>query len=368
MTDSPLFEPIQIRSKTIRNRIFVSPMCQYSCDSFDGVPHDWHLVHLGQFAAGGAGLVMAESTAVSPEGRITREDTGLWNNEQRDAWKRVTRFIRGQGAVPGVQLGHAGRKASDYKLSDERTGTTVPTEEGGWQTVAPSAIAFPGFIEPEPLDIAGIDNVVDDYRRAARRAVEAGFEVVEVHGAHGYLLHQFLSPLSNRRDDEYGGPLENRARLLLRVIEAVRGEIGEEVPLFVRLSATDWAEGGWHVDECVELAPRMREAGADFIDVSTGGLAANVKIPVGKGYQVPFAEQIKRLGEIGTNAVGLITTAEEAEEIISTGQADAVAIGREMLRNPHFALNAANALGESIDYWPHQYKVLAKRPRVSAEA
>ncbi len=366
MPTSPLFEPLSIRSVEIRNRIWVSPMCQYSCEDWDGMPDDWHLVHLGQFAIGGAGLVTAEATAVSPEGRITREDAGIWNDQQRDAWTRVTAFIKRQGATPGIQIAHAGRKASDYRLTDERQGTTVPIEEGGWRTVAPSAVAFTGFDVPAELDLAGIDKVVDDFGSAARRAAEAGFDVIEIHAAHGYLIHEFLSPLSNRRTDEYGGSLENRSRLLLRVVAAVREAIGDGKALFVRVSATDWADEGWSQEQTAVVARRAQEEGADVIDVSTGGLIAEVRIPVGEGYQVPFSEHVRAAAEVTTSAVGLITSPQYAESVVASGRADAVSLGREMLRDPHFALRAAEELETHLGYWPRQYRSVQRtRARVA---
>ncbi|MBC7298534.1 MAG: NADH:flavin oxidoreductase/NADH oxidase, partial [Demequina sp.] len=289
---SALFSPLTLRSMTARNRVWVSPMCQYSCEGRDGVVTDWHLVHLGAFAQGGAGIVMAEATAVSPEGRITPWCTGIWNREQRDAWTRVTEFIRGQGAVPAIQLQHAGRKASTYR--DWSGKGTVPLSDGGWQTVAPSAIAFPGYEAPVELDAQGIADIVADFGAAARRALDAGFEVLEIHGAHGYLMHQFLSPLSNKRTDEWGGSLENRARLLLDVVREVRRVAGEDVPVFVRVSATDWCEPeGWTLDETVTVAGWLRQAGADVVDTSTGGNITGVKIPSGPGYQVAHATAIK---------------------------------------------------------------------------
>jgi 2,4-dienoyl-CoA reductase-like NADH-dependent reductase (Old Yellow Enzyme family) len=360
MSTSPLFQPLTVRAVTIRNRIWVSPMCQYSCELWDGMPTDWHLVHLGQFAIGGAGLVMAEATAVNPEGRITREDAGIWNDAQRDAWARVAAFVRSQGATPGIQIAHAGRKASDYRLTHPQLGTTVPIAEGGWQSVAPSAVPFTGFATPVALDADGIDSVVADFGAAARRAAEADFDVIEIHAAHGYLIHEFLSPLSNFRADEYGGSLENRARLLLRIVEAVRDAIGPERALFVRVSATDWAEQGWDQHQTAKVAALARAAGADLIDVSTGGLVAEVKIPVQEGYQVPFADHVRDAAEIATSTVGLITSPGFAESVLADGKADAVSLGREMLRDPYFALRAADALGVYVDYWPRQYRVVQR--------
>jgi len=354
---STLFRPLTIRGITLRNRLWVSPMCQYSAR--DGMPQEWHHVHLAQFASGGAGLVMAEATAVSPEGRISPDDTGLWNDAQRDAWAPLAAAIRSRGAVPGVQLAHAGRKASTWPPFAPRRGS-VPADEGGWQTVAPSALAFGDFAAPAALDAAGIERVVADFAAAARRAHDAGFEVLEIHGAHGYLLHQFLSPLSNTRGDEYGGSLENRARLLLRVIDAVRAE-APEAPLFVRLSATDWADGGWDLDQTTTVARWAGERGADLIDISSGGLVAHQKITLGPGYQVPFAAHVRRETGLPVSAVGLIDDAPHAEQIVAGGDADAVMAAREWLRDPHFALRAAFELGDDIDYWPPQYE--RARPR-----
>jgi len=359
-----LFDPLTIRSLTFRNRIWVSPMCQYSVFERDGIPTAWHQVHLGSFAIGRAGLVMTEATAVSPEGRISPQDTGIWNEAQADAWSGIVQFIHDQGAPAGMQLAHAGRKASTWSAwgADGKDGT-VPIAEGGWQAVAPSAIAFdaPGYAEPAALDADGIDAVVDDFRAGARRAVDAGFDVLEVHAAHGYLLHQFLSPLSNRRQDEYGGDLQNRARLLLRVVRAIRKEVGEEVPLLVRFSATDYADGGWDQDQTAVVAGWAREAGADFFDVSTGGNVTGVRIPLGPGYQVPYAAHVRDSADVEVNAVGLITTPQQADEIVANGKADAVMLARELLRDPHFPLRAATELGADIDYWPPQYA--RARPR-----
>ncbi|REJ06566.1 NADH:flavin oxidoreductase/NADH oxidase [Microbacterium bovistercoris] len=349
---SLLFSPMTLRSVTLRNRLWVSPMCMYS--AVDGMPGDWHHVHLPQFADGGAGLIVAEATAVVPEGRISPHDTGLWNDAQRDAWAPIVRSIRDRGAHAGIQLAHAGRKASTWwPWADERG--SVPASEGGWQTVAPSAIAFEGFAEPTALDAAGIDAVVTGFADAARRALDAGFEVLEVHGAHGYLLHQFLSPLSNHRDDEYGGSLENRARLLLRVIDAVREVSGEGVPLLVRISATDHAEGGFVPEEAALVGGWAIEHGADLIDVSSGGLVLHQQIELYPGYQVPLAETVRQGGRVATTAVGLITVAEQAEQVLATGAADAVFAGREWLRDPHFGLRAAHQLGADIA-WPPQYQ------------
>jgi 2,4-dienoyl-CoA reductase-like NADH-dependent reductase (Old Yellow Enzyme family) len=350
-----LFDPIRLRGVEIRNRLWVAPMCQYSVDKRDGVPTDWHLVHLGSMAAGGAGLIVAEATAVSPEGRITDRDTGLWNDEQQASWARIVDYLHDRGATAGIQLAHAGRKASTRPAWGSASRGTVPGEEGGWPTLAPSALAFPGYAAPEELDAAGIARVVADFTAAARRAVRAGFDVLELHAAHGYLLHQFLSPLSNRRTDEYGGSLENRARLPLQVVAAVRAEIGDSVPLLVRFSATDYAIDGWTVEETAIVAGWAAEAGADFFDVSSGGNVTGVQIPLSPGYQVPLARYVKDTAAVPVNAVGLITTAQQAHEIVASGAADAVMLGREFLRDPHFPLRAAHELGVQVDYWPGQY-------------
>jgi 2,4-dienoyl-CoA reductase-like NADH-dependent reductase (Old Yellow Enzyme family) len=349
-----LFTPFTVRAVTVRNRIWVAPMCQYSAENRDGIPVDWHLVHLGSFATGGAGLVMAEATAVSPEGRITPQDLGLWNDEQATAFARITGFLRAQGATTAIQLAHAGRKASTYRPFASEHGS-VPAAEGGWQTVAPSAVPYPGYAVPTELDLAGIDTVVDDFVAAARRAVTAGFDVLELHAAHGYLLHEFLSPLSNTRTDAYGGDLAGRAKILLRVVREVRAAIGGDVPLFVRFSATDWAEGGWDEAQTAIVSEWAKDAGADLFDISTGGNVAGVSIPLEPGYQVPFADFVKRNAPVEVSAVGLITTPGQANEVITSGRADAVMLGRELLRDPHFALRAAADLGIDIDYWPAQY-------------
>ncbi|MGR0220260.1 NADH:flavin oxidoreductase/NADH oxidase [Agromyces sp. ZXT2-6] len=349
-----LFRPIAIRGLEIRNRVWVPPLCQYSVTERDGVPHDWHLVHLGAMAAGGAGLVIAEATAVSPEGRISDHDTGLWNDAQVEAWSRITRFIRSQGASSGIQLAHAGRKASVWPEPMRRAGSQ-PIDEGGWQTVAPSAVAFDGLREPVVLDEPGILAVIDDFRAAARRAVAAGFDVVEVHAAHGYLVHQFLSPLSNLRDDRWGGSLAGRARLLLEIVRAVRDEIGERMPLFVRFSATDWAPGGWDEEQTATVAGWAAEAGADFFDISTGGLVRDVRIPTGPAYQAAHAEFVGDRAGVSVSAVGRITAPAQAEALVASGAADAVMFGKAMMRDPHFALRAARELGAGTSMWPSQY-------------
>lgn len=354
-----LFSPLTLRQLTLSNRIVVSPMCQYS--ACDGIANDWHLVHLGSRAAGGAGLVIIEATAVTAKGRISPQDLGLWNDEQIEPLRRITRFIEAQGSVAGIQLAHAGRKASTWQPWLGKHGN-VPVSEGGWTPVGPSGIAFdPQHATPEMLDESGIARVVDAFVRAAERALAAGFKVAEVHAAHGYLLHQFLSPLSNQRQDAYGGSFENRIRLLLEVTEAVRGVWPEDLPLFVRLSATDWVEDGWNSDETVELARRLKALGVDLIDVSSGGTAANAEIPVGPGYQTQFAERVRREAGIATGTVGMITEAVQAEHILRTGQADLILLARELLRDPYWPLHAAEDLRETSFAWPPQYVRAAHR-------
>lgn len=352
---SLLFDPLTIRGTTARNRLWVAPMCQYS--AVDGIPQEWHHTHLTQFASGGAGIVIAEATAVTPEGRISPDDTGIWNREQRDAWAPIAAAIRSRGALAGIQLAHAGRKASTWSPLSGRRGTVSMTD-GGWPTVAPSGIAFDGFADPHALDLAGIDAVVDAFAAAATRAIDAGFQVIEIHAAHGYLLHEFLSPLSNQREDEYGGSLENRSRLLLRVVDAVRSVA--EVPLFVRFSASDWADGGWDADETATVARWAAEHGADFFDISSGGLVAHQKLTTGPGYQVALAAHVRRVAGVPVSAVGMIDDAVQAERVLASGDADAVMAGREWLRDPHYGLRAARELGVDIDYWPAQY-VRARR-------
>lgn len=349
-----LFEPLQIRAVRMRNRIWVSPLCQYSVPLGDGVPTEWHLVHLGSMARGGAGLVMAEASAVEPQGRISPKDTGIWNALQVAGWRRVVEFLHEQGATAGIQLAHAGRKASVHPEWGSPVKGSIPLDDGGWTTDAPSAVAFPGYGTPVALDEDGIRRVVAAFATSARNAVDAGFDLVEVHAAHGYLLHQFLSPLSNTRTDRYGGSLENRARLTLEVIRAVRAEVGDDVPVLVRFSGTDYAEGGWDVEQTATVAGWAAQAGADHFDISSGGLIPGVTIPVGPGYQVPLAERVHAAG-LEVNAVGLITTPQQAEQIVASGAADAVMLGREMMRDPHFALRAAHELGVELDYWPPQY-------------
>jgi 2,4-dienoyl-CoA reductase-like NADH-dependent reductase (Old Yellow Enzyme family) len=366
MTQPALFEPLTVRGITFRNRIWVPAMCQYTVTERDGVPTEWHLVHLGAFARGGAGLVMSEATAVVPEGRISPHDTGIWNDAQRDAWKPITAFIRSQGAVAGIQLAHAGRKASIYPdWGDPMSGKgTAPESEGGWPTVAPSAIAFEGYAETAEMTTEEIDVLVTSWTEAAVRAVDAGFQALEIHAAHGYLLHQFLSPKSNARTDEYGGALENRARLVVRIVAAIRAAVGDAPLIFVRFSATDWVDDGFNEEECSIVADWCQRAGADVFDISSGGNVVGVTIPLSPGYQVPLAEFVRSHGHVMASAVGLITTPELANAIVAEGRADAVMVGREHLRDPHFALRAAVALEAEIDYWPSQY--LRARPKRKA--
>ena len=348
---SRLFEALSIRDITFRNRLWVSPMCMYSSDN--GFPNDWHLVHLGSRAVGGAGMVCVEATGVSPEGRISPADSGIWLDEHVPAFTRLTRFIKAQGAVPGIQIAHAGRKAST--APPWYGGKAVAPENGGWEVVAPSAIPFADdYPMPREMTQSDIEKVIEDFGTAARRAVSAGFDVIEVHAAHGYLLHEFLSPLSNRRTDEFGGSLENRMRLPIGVAETVRNVVPAELPVFVRISATDWADGGWDLQQSIEFAKRLKLAGIDLIDCSSGGLVADAKIAVSPGYQVPFAEAIRREAGIATVAVGMITEPVQAEEILQNEQADAVMVAREFLRDPYFAFTAARELGGEVDV-PRQY-------------
>ncbi|MDR3701811.1 MAG: NADH:flavin oxidoreductase/NADH oxidase [Candidatus Sulfopaludibacter sp.] len=342
MSATALFSPFSLRGVTFRNRIAVSPMCQYS--SVDGFATDWHLVHLGSRAAGGAGLVMMEATAVEAPGRISPYDQGIWKDEHVAMLSRIAAFLQEHGAVAGVQLAHAGRKASTRRPWEG--GGQIPENAGGWHTVAPSAIPFrPQDATPAELSKGEIAALIDSFRTAAQRALAAGFQLVEIHGAHGYLIHQFLSPLSNRRTDEYGGPLANRMRFALEVTEAVRGAWPRDLPLFLRVSASDWVQGGWDIADSVELARCARGLGVDLIDCSSGGSSLEQKIPLGPGYQVPFAERIRREAEIPTGAVGLITSAKQADEIVSAGKADMVLLAREFLRDPYFPLHAARELG-----------------------
>lgn len=351
---SALFDPITLRGLTLRNRVWLPPMCQYAVEERDGLPREWHLVHLGSRAAGGFGLVIAEATAVVPEGRISPEDTGLWSDAHVEAWRPIVSFVHSQGAAMGVQLAHAGRKASTWRFWPGHPSGPVGEADGGWVSVAPSAVPFDGLPEPRALSTADLRGVARAFAEAAARADGAGFDVVELHAGHGYLLHQFLSPLSNQRDDAYGGDFAGRSRLLLEVVDAVRAVWPEHKPLFVRLSCTDWVEGGWGLDETVHLAGLLRERGVDLIDASSGGNVM-APIPVAPGYQVPFAERIRREAGIATAAVGLITEPGQADEIISSGAADAVLVGRAALRDPSWPFRAAHALGVAIDYFPAPY-------------
>ncbi|HSB92925.1 MAG TPA: NADH:flavin oxidoreductase/NADH oxidase [Flavitalea sp.] len=348
---SLLLSPLTIRSINFRNRIVVSPMCQYS--SIDGFVNDWHLVHLGARAVGGAALVMTEANAVSPEGRISPADIGIWSDDHIPGLKRIVDFIHQQGSIAGTQLAHAGRKASHRE--PWKGGAFIPQSEGGWKTVAPSAIPFiPANELPESLSKEGIQKVINDFVAAAKRSLQCGFRVVEIHAAHGYLLHQFYSPFSNHRTDEYGGSFENRIRLTMEVCGAVREVWPNELPLFIRVSATDWTEGGWTVDDTAELAKRLKPAGVDLVDCSSGANIPHVKIPAEPGYQVPFAEAVKRRAGLLSGAVGFISTPEQAEKILEEGKADMIFLAREFLRNPNFPLWAAHQLGDEIE-WPVQY-------------
>ena len=348
-----LFDSITFRSITSRNRIMVSPMCQYSCE--DGFATDWHLVHLGSRAVGGAGIICSEGTAISPEGRISYADLGIWKDEHIPGLKRITDFIKAQGAIPAIQLAHAGRKASKLKTWE---GTQqAPVGEKGWDTVAPSPIPFnDGDRTPLELTVEDIQGVIQDFRDATRRALEAGFQIIELHAAHGYLIHEFFSPIANKRRDEYGGSFENRIRFIEEVVAATRSEWPQELPLFVRISSTDWIneQESWTLEDSIKLSGRLKELGVDLIDASSGGIHPSQKIVGGAGYQTKFAAEIKRNADIATGAVGLITTGPQAEHIIRTEQADLVIMARELLRNPYFPLEAAKALNAEIE-WPNQY-------------
>ncbi len=351
-----LFSPLQIRDITFRNRLVVSPMCQYS--SQDGFADDWHLVHLGSRAVGGAALVISEATAVSPEGRISPGDLGIWKDEHIPFLRRITDFIHQHGAIAGIQLAHAGHKASTQAPWDG--GRFIPVEEGGWQNFSSSDVLMADDKSTaKALTTEGIQQVIEDFKAATHRAIEAGFKVIEIHAAHGYLIHEFLSPLINKRTDEYGGSFENRIRLLLTLVDEARGILPDTYPLFVRISATDWEENGWTIADSILLADILKGRGVDLIDCSSGGLTAPANIQVGLGYQVPFAESIRTKTGIKTGAVGLIVSPEQAEEVITSGKADMVFLARELLRDPYFPLRAATELRQEID-WPVQY-VRAKR-------
>ena len=347
-----LFEPLTVRGLTFPNRVFVSPMCEYSSE--DGFANDWHFVHLGTRAVGGAGLVFTEATAVTPEGRISPEDLGIWKDDHVEMLSRIVRFVHAQGSVPGMQLAHAGRKASTYRPWSGNG--AIGESEGGWKNVlAPTAIAFAdNYPQPVGMSKQDIASTVNAFAAAAKRALAAGFRVIEIHAAHGYLIHEFLSPLSNQRTDEYGGSFENRTRMLREIVQATRKVWPDDRPLFTRISATDWTESGWDIEQSIELARQLEPLGVDLIDCSSGGNVATAKIPIGPGYQTPFAERIRREAGILTGTVGMITTAIQAEHIVHTGQADAVLLAREMLRDPYFPMRAARELGQEIT-WPAQY-------------
>ncbi len=348
---SELFSPLIIKDITFRNRIAVSPMCMYS--AIDGFANDWHLVHLGSRAVGGAGLIMQEATAVAAEGRISPGDLGIYKDTHIEMLQRIVSFIHLQGAVAGIQLAHAGRKASCARPWEG--GKQLSKENGGWSTVAPSTLGFfPDDVAPRALDEKGLQKIISDFKMAAQRTLKAGYKVIEIHAAHGYLIHQFLSPLSNHRIDNYGGNFENRIRLLLEIIDAIKEVWPQNFPLFVRTSATDWAEGGWNIEEMVKLASILKQKSVDLIDCSSGGLVSHAKIPVGPGFQVPFADRIKNEAGILTGAVGLITEAKQAEDILQKKQADLIFMARESLRDPYFAFNAAKLLEDNIE-WPLQY-------------
>jgi 2,4-dienoyl-CoA reductase-like NADH-dependent reductase (Old Yellow Enzyme family) len=347
---SKLFSAFSLRGVEFRNRVFVSPMCQYS--SRDGMPNDWHMVHLGSRAVGGAALVCVEATGVSPEARISPGDTGLWSEAHARAFEPIVAFIKSQGARAGIQLAHAGRKASTHV--PWKGGKPLSAEEGAWQTLAPSAVPFGDWPAPKEMTRDDIEAVIRQFEVSTRLALDAGFDVVELHMAHGYLMHEFLSPLSNRREDDYGGSLENRARFPLRVAEAVRAAWPEELPLFARISATDWVEGGWDLHQSVQFSRWLKEKGVDLVDCSSGGLVPGARIPVEPGYQVPFAAAIRKEAGVATGAVGLITEPEQAEEMVATAQADAVFLARAMLRDPYWTLHAARRLSVDVP-WPVQY-------------
>ncbi len=346
-----LFDPLTLRGLTLPNRIGVSPMCQYSCE--DGFAHDWHLVHLGSRAVGGAGLVMTEAAAVTPEGRISPQDLGFWSAAHAEPLARITAFIRSQKSVPGIQLAHAGRKASRSRPWDGDQ--PLDPTQGGWPTLAPSPVPFDDReLAPQALDDSGIQALTEAFAAAARRAVEAGFQVIELHAAHGYLFHAFLSPLSNRRTDRFGGTFDNRSRFLLETVAAVRRVCPESLPLLVRVSATDWVEGGWTLEDTVDLARRLKGEGVDLVDCSSGGTSPHAKIPSGPGYQVPFAEAVRRGADIPSAAVGLITEPAQADQIVRNGQADLVFLARAELRDPYWPLHAAEALRQQVP-WPAPY-------------
>ena len=346
---SKLFSPLTIRDVTLRNRLIVSPMCQYS--AVDGVPGAWHMTHYGSRAVGGAGMVIVEATAVTPEGRISPVDTGLWNARQSESFKPIVAFMAEHGAVPGIQLAHAGRKAST--AAPWHGGAPLASSRGGWETLAPSALAFGDYPSPKAMSLDDLASTRDAFVSSARLALDAGFQVIEIHMAHGYLLHEFLSPLSNQRQDQFGGAFENRIRFPLEVAQAVREAWPSSKPLFVRVSASDWMPGGWNIEETIKFSAKLRDIGIDLIDTSSGGLVPDAKIPAAPLFQVPFARRIRNEANIMSGAVGLITTANEAETVLADGDADVVLMARQFLRDPYFALHAAKELGAEIK-WPRQ--------------
>lgn len=362
---SALFDPLTLRGLTVRNRVWLAPMCQYSVERRDGVPTDWHLVNLGARAQGGFGLLLTEATAVTAEGRISPQDTGLWNDAQRDAWARIVDFVHGQGAAIGVQLAHAGRKASTYRGFAGEPEGSVPATEGGWPTVSSSAEAFPGYDAPREMTRDDIAAVVAAFGAAARRSVEAGFDTVEVHGAHGYLVHQFLSPLTNHRTDAYGGDFEGRTRLLVEIVDAIRAVVPTSMPVLVRLSATDWTEGGWDAEQTVAVSAVLEEHGVDLVDVSSGG-AVLAQIPVGPGYQVPFARAVREGAGLPSGAVGMITSPQQAEAVLERGDADVVLLARAALREPAWPQRAAAELG--VDWHQAAYPAPYARGHWTDEA
>ena len=348
-----LFEPIKLRNLEVKNRIWISPMCMYSSENQDGMPGQWQQIHLGSRAVGGAGLIIVEASGVRPEGRITPWCAGIWNDEQASAWKEIVDICHSYGSKVAMQLAHAGRKASVHR---ESSGVgSVPISEGGWQSVSPTNVAFGDYAAPRALLVEEIGQLVQAFADAATRSVEAGFDAVEIHGAHGYLIHQFLSPLSNNRADEYGGSLENRARFLMKTIKAIRDVIPESMPLFLRLSATDYAEGGWDQEQTAEVSHWATEAGVDLIDVSSGGIITGVTIPSGPGYQVPLAEYVAERIKAPVSAVGQITDAKQAEQILQAGEVDVILIGRASLKDPYWPLRAAHELSVDVT-WPEQYE------------
>lgn len=348
-----LFEPIKLRELTVKNRIWISPMCMYSAENQDGMPGQWQQIHLGSRAVGGAGLIIVEASGVAPEGRITPWCTGIWNDEQAAAWKTIVDLCHAHGTKMVMQLAHAGRKGSSYR--DWSGVGTVPESEGGWQTVSATDVPFGEYQAPRRLEVSEIQELVQAFVLAAKRSIAAGFDAVEIHAAHGYLIHQFLSPISNDRTDEYGGSLENRSRFLMEVIRAVRAVLPESMPLFLRLSATDYAEDGWDQEQTATVSGWATQAGVDLVDVSSGGLITGVKIPTGPGYQVPFAKYVAGRIQKPVSAVGQITQAQQAEEILQSGEVDVILIARASLRDPYWPLRAAHELGAAVD-WPKQYE------------